>query len=80
MAFRTQVLFPAIPDIYRMDELHGFIDRGILHIMSRTLGNNSVAKIAILGNDPSFIAFHPVVMTAKTSVGFEMADMIQVTG
>jgi hypothetical protein len=80
VTFRTEIFFPAILYIYGVNELHRLIDMGIFHILGRTLCNESMAKITILRNDLPLITFHTVIMTTETTIGFEVADMVQIAG
>ncbi len=48
MAFRAEIGLPVVLDIDGMDESHDLIDGCVLHVVCRTLCDDSMAHVAVL--------------------------------
>ena len=78
MTFCTQGCFPTVFYILGMDKFHRFIHVCILHIPGRALGDECMAQVTIFRNNSPLIAFMLIRMAAKTSIRFNMTDMVQI--
>lgn len=78
MALGTEILLPFVLDIHRMHEAHYAVDGRIFFLSCRALGDKGMTQVAVFGDHLSFFTDMPVGMTTETSVGFKVADVVQV--
>ena len=78
MTFRAEIYLPVVLDINGMDEFHRFVEGRIFHFAGFSLGYKGMAEVAILRNGFSLVTDMAVGVAPEASVGFKMADMIQV--